>query len=196
MTPSRVHALARKAFGDVLVPRGFSCEGTDAATFHRRTASGVVHFVLVDVGAGATWYDVKVFASTPEIESGFDERFPDQLGIPFGSFCYLHPVTGVGPDQKRYPCKNEEAFESGFRFDVEPALELKALPFLDCLTDLKTLVPHIRHDFYLGCALWLIGQRNKAEEILGKETRRLSAIADPTGRVAGLLTHIARLQKS
>lgn len=194
MTPKKFDALARRYFGELLAPKGFSCSGSEAATFYRHVSPDIVHFVLVDLGSSGSWYDVKVFASSPKIEPEFEKKFPDDVGVPSGSLCYLHPVSGVGPDQKRYPCKTEEDFARAFRAEVAPALEAKALPYLDKISSIQTLLPFIRHDFYLGVALWSAGDRVQAEQVLAKEAKRLAGIQDPSGRVDALLRHIDSLR--
>jgi hypothetical protein len=196
MTPKKFDTLAKRYFGELLVPKGFSCSGSEAATFYRHVSPEVVHFVLVDLGSGGSWYDVKVFASSPKIEPEFEEKFPDSVGVPSGALCYLHPSSGVGPDQKRYSCKTEEDFVRVFDSEVAPAVETKAIPYLDQISSIQSLLPFIRHDFYLGVALWHAGDKEQAEKVLAKEVQRLTGIQDPTGRVAALLKHIESLRRS
>ena len=47
MTPKKFDALAKRYFGEVLEPKGFSCSGSEAATFYRHVSPDIVHFVLV-----------------------------------------------------------------------------------------------------------------------------------------------------
>ncbi len=196
MTPKKFDALAKRYFGELLEPKGFSCSGSEASTFYRHVPPDIVHFILVDLGSGGSWYDVKVFASSPKIEPEFENKFPDSVGVPSGSLCYLHTSSGVGPDQKRYSCKTEEDFVRVFSSEVAPAIDAKAIPYLDRISSIQSLLPFIRHDFYLGIALWHAGDKEQAKSVLTKEAQRLEKIQDPTGRVAALLKHINSLCKS
>jgi hypothetical protein len=196
MTPTKFDALARRYFGELLEPKGFSCIGSEATTFYRHVSPDIVHFVLIDLSSGGSWYDVKVFASSPKIEPEFKDRFPDSVGVPSGSLCYLHPSSGVGPDQKRYSCKTEQDFVRVFNSEVAPALDAKGIPYLDRIISIDSLLPFIHHDFYLGVALWHAGDKEQAKQVLAKEARRLEQIRDPTGRVGALLRHLNSLSQS
>lgn len=193
MKENQFDALARRYFGEVLIPFGFTCEESRYANFYRQVSEDIVHFIIPDLGGGGAWYDVKVFASSPKIEPQFYERFPDDIGIPSGSLSFLHPATGVGSDQKRFHCKTEDGFARGFLSEVESALRNKALPYLDGIVSLESLIPKIRHDLYLGAALWHSGDKTAARPLLLREAERLSSIKDETGRIATLLTYLQQL---
>lgn len=187
MNDNQFDSLARESFGAALDAAGFSCEKSRHCCFYREAAGGVFHFILPDLGSGGTWYDVRVFASSQEIEPDFLKNFPDDLGIPNGTFSYLNPRSGVGPDQKRFHCKTQEGFLRGFKEDVEDALSGKALPYLDRIQSLSDFIPYIRQDLYKGIALFKVGEKDMARPFLNEEIHRLSSIEDSTGRVASLL---------
>jgi hypothetical protein len=185
--------VAREYFGEVLLPMGFSCAGSKFSNFHRQISDDIIHVVVPDLMRGGTRYDVKVFATSPKIEPDFGERFPDDIGIPSGALSFLHPVTGVGPHQKIFHCKTEDGFIRGFLSEVAPALSSKALPYLENISTLESLIPTIRHDFYLGAAMWHVGNRDSAQAILNRELARLAAIPDGTGRTTALIDYIHAL---
>ncbi|WP_353190209.1 hypothetical protein [Pandoraea pnomenusa] len=185
--------LAREYFGEVLRPMGFSCAESKFSNFYRQVSNDIVHVVMPDLMRGGTRYEVRVFATSSKIEPQFVERFPDDIGIPSGTLSYLHPVMGVGPGQKLFHCKTEEGFIRGFLSEVAPALSTKALPYLEKISTLESLIPEIRHDFYLGMAMWHAGDRDPAQVVLRREAARLAAIPDETGRTTALIKSIQAL---
>lgn len=192
MNENQFDMIARKTFGALLSGKGFSCEKSRYCCFYRETRGGVFHFVLPDIARGGAWYDVRVFASSPEIDPDFEASFPDDLGIPSGLFSFLNPKSGVGPDQKQFHCRTEEGFLRGFA-DVGDALIEKAVPYLDKIQSLSDLIPYIVADVYRGIALHRAGQTEIARPLLEREFERLSSIQDPTPKVERWLCAIQSL---
>jgi len=190
MKEKQFDKLAKEHFGFILGSKGFSAERSKYSTFYRQVTDDIYHVIMPDLSRDGAWFDIRVFAMSPLIEPQFDELFPDELRIPSDSFSLLHPKTGVGLDQKKYPCRTEEGFTRNFNKDVVVALKEKALPYLDSITCLHDLIPYIKRDFYLGAALWHDGEQKKARELLIAEKSRLSNIDDDTGRVSSLLNYI------
>jgi hypothetical protein len=193
MTPRQFDEQARAALSTVLKSHGFEVSASRQCTFYRRTPEDLWHFVMPDPGTRGSWYDIKVFASSPAIEPLFHERFPDDLGIPADVYCYLHPRDGVGMRQKQYPCRTPEGFRREFDSVVASALTDKALPYLDGIPSLPALVPHIRHKLYLGFALHATGQREAAAEVLKQERARLLTADTSDRKVAVSLSRIAAI---
>lgn len=193
MKEQQFDALAKEYFGAVLKPKGFSSDQSKRSTFYRQAPGDIYHVILPDLSSDGSWFDIRVFATSPLIEPQFDEVFPDELGIPSDSFSLLHPKFGVGLRQQKFRCKTEDGFVRNFHKDAVPALEEKALPYLDSINSLQDLIPHIYRNFYLGASLWHLGQRTKALEILNAEKERLSVIPDETGKVHSLVSYITNL---
>lgn len=190
MKEKQFDLLAREHFGLILKPKGFGVERSKYCAFYRQASNDIYHVIMPDISSDGTWFDIRVFATSPLIEPQFEELFPDGVGIPSDSFSLLHPKFGVGARQQKFRCKTEDGFVRNFNSEVVPALESKALPYLDGINNLKDLIPHIRRDFYLGAALWVIGEQEQARELLLAEKTRLSRIADESGRVSSLLSYI------
>ncbi len=190
MKEKQFDLLAREHFGSVLKPKGFSVERSKYATFYKQVSDEIYHVVMPDLSSDGTWFDIRVFAISPLIEPQFDKLFPDELGIPSDSFSLLHPKTGVGLDQKKYPCRTEDGFVRNFNKLIVDALDNKALSYLSSIISLADLIPYIRHDFYLGAALWHTGEHEKARVLLAAEKSRLSNIKDDTGQVLSSLKYI------
>lgn len=173
MTPSNFDKNARTLFSSVLEPHGFSCEHSRYCTFSRQVSSGIWHFIAPDLSSNGAWFDVKVFPHAQELEPLFEQRFPDDLGIPTDSWSYLHSVTGVGLDQEQYRCRTVEVLERSFRQKIAPALNSKALPYLDKLTNLTAIIPMIKSKLMLGIALSEAGRDREATPLLIAERERL-----------------------
>jgi len=176
MKSSQFDRLARKLFGDVLSDFGFSCEKSKHCMFHRKTAEEVFHFVLPDRGTKGSWFDVKVFATSPRIDPRFPICFPDELGIPSDRYSFLNKWSGVGPQQQAFKCETPEEMQDTFEFEVKPLLLASAVPFLDKVASIVDLVPFIKRPFFLGLALKETGSSAKAKPILQAERDRLEAI--------------------
>lgn len=146
-------ALAKKAFGSVLEPHGFSCASSKRCTFYRKASEDLYHFIVPDPLIRLPKYDIKVFFSSPILEQeSWAEKFPDDLGIPTDSCSYLHAVSGVGPDQQLFWCRTEEGLLNDFDQRIRPALLSHAIPYLSRYQSLQSAVPAIRHKHYLGIA--------------------------------------------
>lgn len=178
MKEKKFGALVKEHFGEILIPYGFSCKQSHYSTFYRKKSEDIFHFIIADLSMRGEWYDISVFASSPKIDPNFRTHFPDDLGIPSDALSYLHPITGVGCDQKMFRCRTEEGFLRGFNKEVKQTLIEKALPFLDQITDLESLLPHIKHDSFMGFALWELGEREEARRFLQESIARYSEIDD------------------
>jgi hypothetical protein len=55
--------VAKECFGSVLVPYGFTHEGSKRCTFHRQAPDSVFHFIAPAMSIGQTRYYVYVFLS-------------------------------------------------------------------------------------------------------------------------------------
>ena len=173
MLPKDFDAYAKKAFGQALEPHGFSCTMSRQCTFYRWASEELIHVVLPDRGTKGTWFDVKVFATSPVIIPSFGDCFPDDIGIPSDLFSYLHHSNGVGCDQDRFHCRTVGIFHRIFEQRVAPSLVKHAIPFLDNLTTVTDLIPTIRCNLSLGLALAHVGRNNEADPILRAEKARL-----------------------
>src|SRR5262249_20383236 len=136
--------LARRAFGDVLEPAGFSCDASKFCTFYRRVAEDVYHFIRPVRSFRLPQYDLWVFPHSPKLERRFLEKFPEELGPPTDVWCKLDPTEGVGLSQAWYWCRTEQGFLRDFRERVGPAMTKHALPFLDRIRCYEDMVPLIR----------------------------------------------------
>ena len=87
MTTKQFDKMVIELYGPVLTERGF--ETKNSSTFYRKVRNDVFHVILADPFKGGNYYDIKVFACSPKIEPLFETTFPDDLGIPSDSFCYL-----------------------------------------------------------------------------------------------------------
>lgn len=146
LTTRRFDALARELFGEVLVPRGFTCEGSRHCTFSRKLDGDVFHVVMPVPLRRTVWYEVVVFPTSPRLQSDFHERFPDDLGFTLDIWSRVSEA-GVGAQTKQFPCKYESSFKRGFENDVRRLLEQVAIPFLDTFQDYASILPHLRGPF-------------------------------------------------
>src|SRR5437762_1890254 len=103
MTERQFDSLAVEMFTSVLVPRGFTNEGSKGCTFYRVIEDDVYHVIIPDMGSRGVWYDIRVFPHSPRIYPLFALRFPDNLGIPTDSFSCLSERE-VGLTQQTFPC--------------------------------------------------------------------------------------------
>ncbi len=133
------HRYARKAFGEVLEPFGFLCQGTKYSTFWRKINKDIYHFILPDLSLRNFLYDLHVFPHSPVLDEEFRRKFPDDLGFTTDSFSYLHSKTGVGPDQQGYRCRTKEGFLRNFNNLVKPALLNYAVPYLDQIKTIEDM---------------------------------------------------------
>lgn len=196
MTPKKFDRIANELFGDALKSHGFTSKESRYCTYYRKVSDEIFHVILPDLGTRSVWYDVKVFPTSPLIEPRFEELFPDDLGIPTDWFSYLHPVSGVGPDQEAFSCETEEDLRRSFENKVRPALIQKALPYLGRIETLSDLVPIIRNDGYLALALYHTGEVEKALLLLAQERERLSQLNSDDETVLVEIEHIDKLLAS
>jgi hypothetical protein len=187
MKESEFDQLAKKYFGEVLEPYGFSAEKSNYCDFYRHVGNEVYHVVSPSLGSRGTWFDVKVFFTSPLIEPEFDKRFPNELGVPSDLLSFLHPKTGVGPDQKQYRCRLEEGFIRNFNKEVKPALLKKAIPYLDGIASLQDMLPYVTNPNYKAITQWQTGNKEEAKILLETQRKRLSGMEDDTGRVSATL---------
>lgn len=145
--------VAREAFGSFLEPLGFSSTESKACTFYREVSAGFYHFVMPDQLRNQPKYDVKVFFHSPLLEpESWRDWFPDALGIPTESWCYLSSRSGVGPRQELFWCRTEDGFMRGFEEKVKPALLGFAVPYFDSIQTLEQAVPLIKSKQYAAVA--------------------------------------------
>ncbi|MGV3607915.1 MAG: hypothetical protein ACO1RA_16025 [Planctomycetaceae bacterium] len=179
MTPKAFDRLAKELFAPVLGPLGFSCEKSDRCSFYRPLGNGLWHVIIPDLGSRGVWYDVKVFPSSEEIEVLFEEKFPDSLGIPTDSYCYLSE-RGIGVDQTQFNCKTEENYRARFQNTVKGLLTSIAVPYLDRFRSLGDVLPEIRNPLYRAIGEFrikgLAGSRNM---LLQQKDRLANAPSDP-----------------
>jgi len=172
MTPKRFNELARQLFGNVLEPHGFSSSESKRCTFYRKS-DDLYRFVIPDISRSGSWYDIKVFVSSPLIDPCFESRFPDDLGIPFDVHSYLNPVAGVGMRQKQFGCETDQAMQASFDSLVKKALVEIAIPFLSQFRRIEDALPYLKTKLHRGTALLKVGRREEGKEILAKERERL-----------------------
>jgi len=153
------------------------------------SAAGIYHFVLPDCGGRGHWYDVKVFASTPDLDPLFHQQFPDHLGIPSDSYSYLSKY-GVGLDQQKFPCRTEKDFVTEYEV-LDSLLTSVAVPYLDGLQSLEDVLPTIKHPLYFATALYLVGRKTEAKPLIEQQVARI----ERSGAVdSGSLARVSRLR--
>jgi hypothetical protein len=192
MNTKQFDKLANEAFGSVLLSQGFSNDRSKHCTFYREISTGFYHIVLPDLGTRGVWYDVKVFAYSEFFDATFSDRFPDELGIPTETFCYLAP-TGIGPDQTQFNCKNEESFKHRFDLTVAPLIASIALPYLDKFVSLSDLLPKIRSPLYRAIATFHVVGGASARSLLEPQKRRLLEFNSNDEQVVAMLRLIESL---
>lgn len=183
MTPKAFDKIARELFSETLSPLGFTCEGSETCTFYRAIGNGIWHVIMPDLGTRGVWYDVKVFPCSEQLEPRFRERFPDELGIPTDSFCYLSE-RGVGMDQTQFNCKSEENFRARYGNTVSGLLTRIAIPYLSEFRTLGDVLPAIRNPLYRAIAMHLVNNNSESRQMVNQQRARLEAIADDENIVA------------
>lgn len=173
MKPTAFDKAVRAHFGVALMPLGFDCSRSRHSTFYRNLGD-CWHFILADPLKSGTQYDIKVFASSPLIDPCFETSFPDDLGIPADVRCSL-ASTGVGLDTERFACRDDAAFAHSFASTVKPRLLDVALPFLDRIQSLESMLPTIHNRRFRAIAMYRLGQRAEARSDLEAEYLRLQA---------------------
>jgi hypothetical protein len=192
MNRKQFYNIAAGLFGDVLGPTGFSKDRSRYCTFYRQASAEVYHFIAPAPWTGVPWYDVKVFPSSPVIDPLFDTRFPDALGIPTDTWCYLSS-RGVGPDQETFNCKYEENLRRRFVKTVRPLLIDVAVPYLDRIRSVEEMIPWIRRPLALGMALHHVGRIEEARPILQQERARLLLIPDDSGELTAVIHRLNQI---
>jgi hypothetical protein len=162
--------------GSHLRDLGFSSEGSQYCTFHRKFSEEIYHFVIPDISTDGTWFDVRVFGHSPRIDPLFYERFPDSLGIPSGSVSFLHDLTGVGPDQKRYRCRTKDGLIRNVRTEVLPAIHTHAIPYLNKITSLRELRQVTFDSFYKAVLDLILNSNLSAADAAKLEIERLERL--------------------
>ncbi len=147
MTLSEFKKLSKEYIGDYLQEFGFSCEGSKHALYNRKYSDDVYHFIWPQLNSHGTWFDVMVFAHSPKILEGFYDKFQDNLEVTSDVFSFLHPITGVGRDQKIYRCNYKEGFIRNFNQVAKPAIEKFALPYLDGIVTVEDVLNKIPDHF-------------------------------------------------
>lgn len=183
MTPKAFDKIAREMFSETLSPYGFVCDESDRSTFYRSVGGGIWHVIMPDVGSRGAWYDVKVFPCCEHLQARFRDRFPDELGIPTDSFCYLSQ-RGVGMDQDQFACKTEGGCRSSYRNTVSRLLSEVAVPYLSQFRTLRDLLPVIRNPLYLAIAMHLVNKNSESRLLVNQQRVRLEAVADDEDVIA------------
>jgi hypothetical protein len=183
--------IAKDTLQPVLSPLGFSSSRSKHCIFEREIADGIWHFIGPDRSKSGRWYDVKAFASSPIIDPMFSEKAPDNLGIPFAG-CFVNRWTGLGAEQQTFKSETKDQLVSSLNEEVIPLLKNKALALLSSLTSVSALLPQIKSPLFRGFALLHLGSAQEAQELLVRESARLSPMAatDKTGQITAMLTHI------
>ncbi len=195
MNANEFDNLARELFGLQLQPHGFKCERSRTSVFYREVRNGFFHVVIPDIALNGAWYDVKVFPFSVLFEPLFEQKFPDDLGIPTDSYCYLSE-GGIGPDKIQFNCKSEENFRRRFEATVGPLLSSIAIPYLNQFSSIRDLLPHIRSPLYKAIALYHVEGPDKSLELLKKQKQRLTALDSPDASVVATLQLIDELMSS
>lgn len=193
MTDNIFDAIATELFGSILAPLGFSCNMSKHCTFYRHIEGGVYHFIMASIGSRGSWYQVFVFPHSPYIDPLFQDRFPDNVGIPTDSYSRLSEADGVNLTQQQFNCKAEGNFRHSFITTVAPLLLNVAVPYLDCFQSVASIIPAIRHPSFLGFALHHVGRSDEAVPILQREKERLQQLDTKNNDVAALLAEVERL---
>lgn len=192
MKAQQFDRLANEAFGHVLRDFGFVNDKSRYCTYYREIAAGFYHLVLPDLGTRGAWYDVKVFAFNSRLDPRFSEHFPDELGVPTDSFCYLSP-SGIGMDQTRFSCKTEEHFRRRFDSTVAPLLKSIAIPYLNRFQSLADLLPEIRNPLYKAIATHYVHGHSRAQSLLEQQRERLGSLGSNDEDVVATLRLIEEL---
>ncbi len=192
MKPKQFNKLASEAFGNVLGEAGFENSKSRHCTFYREASENFYHIVMPDLSTYGTWYDVKVFASSSLLDPRFSDLFPDYLGIPTNSFCYLAP-SGVGLDQTPFNCTSEENFTRRFESTVAPLLTSIALPYLDRFQSLNDLLPEIRSPLYSAIATHHVHGSAISQPLLEQQRERFGSFNSDDENVVATLRLIDEL---
>ena len=192
MTPKQFDHTAVALFGSALGPHGFSSDKSRFCTFYRKASAEVYHIILPDLGSRGAWYDVKVFPASPVLDPLFESQFPDDLGIPTDNWSYLSD-RGIGLDQERFNCMSEENFRRRFNGTVKDLLLKHAIPYLDRIQTVQDILPLIRVRMYHGFALYHLGRKGEAQNILEQEQLRLEQLNSSDASVTVRLNRIREI---
>jgi len=175
--------LIKDNFGPILLPRGFSPEGSKQGVFWRKSGDDIYHIISPSRDRSMDRYSVAVYASSPIVYGDFWTYFPD-LNLLNGGSGYLSPEHGISDYKKMFFCRNPEAFATSFNRDTAPALLNIALPYLDDITDMNDLIPTIRDCGMMGPALLHVGRHAEAKSRIESEIRSLERLPrDNLGQV-------------
>lgn len=192
MKAKQFDKLAKEAFGSVLDELGFSSDQSRRCTFYRRVNDDLYHHIIPDLLRSGERYDVMVFPFCPRLDPLFSEKFPDSLGIPTGSFCYLAP-SGVGPDQTLFDASSEESFSSVFNSQVAPLLKSIAVAYLDKVQSLENMLPLIRSPHQKALASFYVHGDAASRALLQQQRDRLATFDTNDKAVSAMLELIESL---
>ena len=145
MHPPAVYAAIRRLVDPTLAKHGFTTEGSKRATYFRRVDEDLSHFIMFDLFAYRTVFDVKVFPSSRRLFPETWVGLADSVGIPSGNKSGLNAKLGVGHGGSEFSYRSTQALEAGVRNAVLPALEFHALPYLDQFRCVEDIVPILEH---------------------------------------------------
>tara|TARA_R110000850_G_scaffold216201_1_gene341725 strand:- start:702 stop:1181 length:480 start_codon:yes stop_codon:yes gene_type:complete len=134
--------IAKRLFGELLEPYGFTCEGSKWSTFYRKIDDDVYHFVATDKLRSTPKYDVHVFPHSPLLRDDFHQLFPDEVGFITGASRLSKNGVGISPEQ--YFCRTHEGFERDFNARVKPYILEFALPYLEGITTVHDVAAAIK----------------------------------------------------
>ncbi|PQO33342.1 hypothetical protein C5Y96_10850 [Blastopirellula marina] len=192
MKAKQFDKLAKEAFGSMLQDFGFTSDQSRGCTFYRRVNDDLYHLIIPDLLRSGERYDVMVFPFCPRLDPLFSEKFPDSLGIPTGSFCYLAP-SGVGPDQTLFEASSEERFFSVFNSQVAPLLKTMAVGYLDQVQSLENMLPLIRSPHQKALASFYVHGDAASRVQLEQQRDRLAALDTDDKTVSAILGLIESL---
>ena len=187
--------LGRELFAGVLGEYGFTCERSRHCTFYRQITEDIYHVVLPDLGSRGAWYDVKVFPASPVLDRRFHEIFPNELGIPSDSYCYLSE-QGVGFRQQTYNCKYEDNMRRRFEKTVKKVLLEHAIPYVNRFHSIEDMIPVLKSPRHLAIGLYHVGRRDEAFPLLKDVKEFLSGLDTSNPVVAVPLAHVTELLES
>ena len=156
LTSQQFGGIAKRLFGELLAPYGFTCDGTKWCTFYRKINEDVYHFVVPDKARSTPKYEVHVFPHSPLLRDDFHKLFPDEVGFITGASRLSKNGIGIRPEQ--YFCRTPEGFERDFNQKVKPYILEFALPYLEGITTIHDVAAAIK----AGPALQIAKERGFA----------------------------------
>ncbi|WP_158971508.1 hypothetical protein [Paraglaciecola sp. L3A3] len=186
MLEKHFNELAKEYLGEVLAPYGFCCEDSQHSTFYRNTGN-IYHIIMPNLNTAGTSFTIDVFATSSLIDPNFMQRFPDEIGNPSHLSSRLHSTIGVCRLAEHFQSETVEEFIQTISHKVKSCLIDKALPYLDSITSLDNMLPHITNTFFMGITLAAIGQQSQAKPILEKQHQLFSSMTDDSGQIASFM---------